>query len=150
VFQESRVHNEDENEGLFSRLDSIQTVVDSLFRAISNIRNLALFDHSAFKTADFVHYEAWDINHVRDHIPSLSIVIATRLGRAMARKRLHIKYALLRRPGSLPATANQDAKQPPQGNKDLRAPSRWKQCTFCLAEVDVTNAMRVKPIRSAL
>jgi hypothetical protein len=144
----SRVYDEDENEGLFSRLDGIQIVIDSLFRIILTIRNLALFDHSAFKMADFVHYEAWNIKYMRDHFPSLSVAIATRLGRAMARKRQHINYALLGGSDVFRTMANRDAAQPQQGNEDLQPSSRWKQCTFCLTKVDVTNARHVGLIHS--
>jgi hypothetical protein len=72
---------------------NVTEVIDCLFRLSVSIRNPA--PHDRFKRANWVdkiHFEQFDVAHVREAIPSVATAHAERLGKAITRRRQYFAY----------------------------------------------------------
>jgi hypothetical protein len=74
-------------------VDSTGTLVTDLMQLSSTIRNPA--PHDLFKQSrdiDISHFESYDIQHVRDKYPTAKQFLIERMGRAISRRRLYLRY----------------------------------------------------------
>ena len=72
---------------------SVATIINCLFQMSMLVRKPAQHDlRIASRKADVAHFEHFDHNHVRDKYPGADDLIVSRLGRAITRRRMYLKY----------------------------------------------------------
>ncbi|KAL8829824.1 MAG: hypothetical protein Q9170_006004 [Blastenia crenularia] len=72
---------------------SVATIINCLFQMSMLVRKPAQHDlRIASRKADVAHFEQFDHNHVRDKYPGADDMIVSRLGRAITRRRMYLKY----------------------------------------------------------
>ena len=74
-------------------VNSTETLITDLMQLSSTIRNLA--PHNVFAQArsiDTSHFEAYDIQHVQGKYPLAAQFLVTRMGQAISRRRLYLRY----------------------------------------------------------
>ena len=71
----------------------IKEIIGCLFRVSMAIRNPAPHDHFTRTVAlDHDYFEVFDVQHVQSKFPRASATLAERLGKAISRRRLYLKY----------------------------------------------------------
>ena len=73
--------------------ENVGTIINCLFEMSMLVRTPARNDHRiGSNKADVAHYESYDCNHVRSKYPAADERLVSRLGRAITRRRMYLKY----------------------------------------------------------